>query len=167
MLDLPTLLIGVGMVALIILPILYFHLDQKKKRAAFLQLFKLRAQQQQVQAEQCDMWSNYCAIGLDTQSKKLFYLRKNGEQEQQLAINLADVEHCTVNNLKRMHNGDQIIDRLELCFALRAPKGPVAIIEFYSKDESMTLNGELQLIEKWKTLINANVEIKRVLAVAS
>lgn len=167
MLDLPTLLIGVGMVALITLPILYFQRDQKKKGAAFLQLFKLRAQHQQVQAEHCDVWSNYCAIGLDTQRKKLFYLRKNGEQEQQLVINLADVENCTLNNLKRMHNGDQIIYHLELCFALRAPKGSIIIIEFYSKDESITLNGELQLIEKWKTIINANLETERVLAIAS
>lgn len=167
MMDLPTLFIGIGMVALIILPMLYFHLDQKKKRAAFLNLFKLRAQQQHVQVTQWDVWSNYCAIGLDTQAKKLYYLKKRGEQEQQLVINLSDVEKCSITHLKRIQNEDQIIDRLELCFAMRAPKGPEKSVEFYSKDESMTLNGELQLVEKWKTIINAHLEVKRSLAIAS
>lgn len=167
MIDLPTLSIGLGLVALTILPMLYFYLAQKKRRAAFLNSFLFRAQQQQVQVTQHDVWGNYAAIGLDSQANKIYYLKKKDTQEQQAVINLAEVEKCSVTHLKRVQNEDQVIDKLELCFTFRTAKSSDITLEFYSKDEAMTLNGELQLVEKWKGLITARLSPAKKLALAS
>ncbi len=164
--DLATSLIGLGMVALIMLPILYFHYAQKNKRKKFLNDFISQAEQQQLKVSQHDVWSQYSAIGLDAAANKLFFYSKRGDQEQKSLINLAEVEKCRVNISRIAQNEDQVIDRLELVLTIRNVRSSEKVIEFFSKEEFMTLNGELQLVEKWKTIVNSQLEGRRRLSVA-
>lgn len=165
--DLVTTLIGLAFVVLTILPFVYFYFSQKNKTKKFLNSFFSLAEQHQVKVVQHDVWSNYAAIGLDPTSKKLFYYKNCGGDEQQALINLADVEKCSVINKKRLHNEDQVIDRLELVFTFRNAGLAQKTITFYSKDESMTHNGELQLVEKWRVLVISHLVARKQQAMAS
>ena len=166
MMDLTTTLIGLVIVALCILPFIYFHITHKAKKNKFINDFLGQARQQQAQVSQYDVWSNYCAIGLDPNSKKLFYLKKRGDQEQSAFINLSEVDKCSVVNLKRTLNEDQVIDRLGLAFTFHNAKHAEKTLEFYSKDEYLSLNEELQLVDKWKTIVDAHLENKQRLSMA-
>jgi hypothetical protein len=159
--DLTTALIGLAVVALTILPMVYFHLAQKKQKNAFLKGFLAQAAEQQVQVTHHDVWSHYFALGLDPQSNKLFYLKQRDGKEQKVLINLAEVDKCRVVNTKKMLNNDPIIDRLELVFTFKNTRIPEKSLEFFNKGEFMTLSGELQLIEKWKTIANSQLEGKK------
>lgn len=166
MMDLTTSLIGLGLVALCIVPVLYFHFAQKAKRNQFIAEFMNLASQHQVKITQHEVWSHFCAIGLDTSANKLFYYKKRGDNVQQLLINLSEVEKCSLINLKKMQNEDEVIDRLALAFSYRNPRAAEKTLDFFSKEDYLALNGELQLVEKWKTIVNAQLDTKKKLAMA-
>lgn len=165
--DLTTSLIGLGLVALTVLPILYFHFVQKNKRKRFLQDFLNLAAQQQVKINRHAMWGHSCAIGLDENSNKLFYLKKRDNEDTRLSINLTDVEKCRLQIQRRAQNEEQVIDRLELVFSFRNGRTAEKTLLFYSKDEDLSLNGELQLAEQWQALVNTQLAGHRRMAMAS
>lgn len=165
--DLTTSLIGLGLVALTILPILYFHFVQKNKRKKYLQDFLNLAAQQQVKITRHAMWGHSCAIGLDDANNKLFYLKKQDNEETKVSINLADVEKCRLLVQRRAQNEEQVIDRLELVFSFRNGRTAEKTMLFYSKEEDLSLNGELQLAEQWQALIRAQLAGNRSMAMAS
>lgn len=165
--DLTTTIIGLVITALCVFPLVYMHWSQKKDRQKFLAEFLHLATQQQVVVTQHEVWGNYFGLGLDTKANKLFYYKKRGDKEQKTVINLAEVERCSVLNVKKALNNDQVIDRLELVFTIRNPRAGEKTLEFFSRDEFMTLSGELQLIEKWKVLINTHLESSKKVAFTS
>ncbi|MBW3544217.1 MAG: hypothetical protein KY428_01235 [Bacteroidetes bacterium] len=165
--DLTTSLIGLGLVALTVLPIIYFYFTQKNKRLKFLNGFLSLAAQQQVKITRHALWGHYCAIGLDENSNKLFYLKSQDNEETKAYINLADVEKCRLLIHRRTQNKDQVIDRLELAFGFRNGNSPEKTLLFYSKEEDISLNGELQLAEQWQALISAQLVGNRRIAMAS
>lgn len=155
--DTLTTIIGLVITALCILPIVYMHWAQKKDKQKFLTEFLHEASLQQMVVSQHDVWGNYYGIGLDTKSNKLFYYKKKGDQVQKIVASLTEVERCSVLNVKKALNEDQVIDRLDLVFTNCNPRAAEKRMEFFSRDESMSLNGELQLIEKWRLLVNAQL----------
>ena len=165
--DLITSLIGLGLVVLTILPFVYFHTVNKKNKERFLKEFKALAQQAQVNVTEYDVWSDYFGIGLDANTNKLFYYKKRGGIEDQALINLSEVEACRVINTKKILNDDEVIACLELAFTFSTPRMPEKLLQFYSKEEFMTHNGELQLVEKWKTIVGSRLIAKRKLPLAS
>lgn len=165
--DLVSSLIGLGLVMLTILPFVYFHFSLKKKKQEFIKEYLGLAAQHQAVITQYDVWSNYFAIGMDRRSNKLFYYRKLEGKEEKALINLSDIAKCRVHNLKKTQNGDQVIDRLELVFTYRNAKSPEQALMFFSKEEFMTHNGELQLVEKWSKEISLLLDAKRDLSLAN
>ncbi len=161
MIDLTTAFIGLGMVALCILPIVYFHLAQKSKKKKFVKSFLSHAQEQQLIVSPYDVWGIYHAIGLDAKAHKLLYYKDGAVQEQKVLVNLQDVAKCRVNNVKVALNKDQVIDRLDLVFTFHNARTPEKALSFYSKEEGTSLFGELQLIEKWKTIVSSNLEARK------
>lgn len=60
--------------------------------------------------------------------------------------------------MNRTVNDSLIIDRLALKFSFRNSKLSDQVLEFYNKEETMAVNDEVQLSEKWKAMINAHIE---------
>lgn len=164
--DLLTTIIGLIVVALCVLPIVYMHVSQKKEKNKFLHDFKLMAEQQQLLLSKHEVWGHFYAIGLDSSCSKLCYYQKRGDRPQQELIKLGEVDRCWVNTLKKPMNGDNVIDRVELVLSFRNPKLAEKALVFYSREEGMALDGEIQLIELWKTIINSELANKK-LAIAS
>ncbi|MBK7408895.1 MAG: hypothetical protein IPL49_05575 [Saprospirales bacterium] len=116
------------------------------------------AQQQQLSIGQKEFWDSKYGIGIDPNTRKLLYLKKKGEEVQETMIDLSEVEKCRVDNHSRgvrTHNtASKVIDRIDLVFTFRTPGALEKALEFYSVDESLTLNKEVLLAEKWVKLIN-------------
>lgn len=164
--DLISALIGIVSLAFFIVPIVYLQIMKKNGRKKFLNNFMLLGRQHQVNISQHDFWNHSYAIGLDETANKLFFLKTAANTEQKISINLSEVEKCKLVNKNRTIDNNKIIDSLELVLTFRNPGMPEKTLEFYDREESMSVNEEVQLIEKWNTLINSRLEQKRRLSMA-
>ena len=152
-----SVIIGIITLACFIVPVLYYQGVQKRKRKEFLKNFIGVAQQEQVMVTEYDFWNHGYAIGIDRVKNQLFYLKKKEGKEQKILIDLNVVDRCSLVNQNRLVGDNRTIDRLSLVFSYRNAKHPEKELEFYNKEESMSLNDELQLLEKWKSLVNTKL----------
>ena len=155
--DLLTAIIGFGALAVCILPLVYFQMAEKKKRNKFLYDFLVSAAEQKLVVTQHEVWGNYSGLGLDTHANKLFFLKRWADKEEKMIIDLSEVEKCRLVNVNRTVNDNKIIDRIELAFTFRNPGKPEKTLQFYNKEESMSLNDELLLVEKWVGICNTRL----------
>ncbi|WP_266203384.1 hypothetical protein [Pontibacter kalidii] len=155
--DLTTIVIGCLALAVFIVPIMYLQRKQKEKTGKASAEFLAMGEQQQVRLAKYELWNDRYGIGLDEEQKKLFYLRKDDAQEQKLLLNLADFKKSSVSSASRDVNGTKVFDLIELRLTSRNAKHSELRLEVYDKEVSIMLSGELQLAEKWNTLINASI----------
>lgn len=158
--DLDSAIIALVLLTLFIGPLAYYLVAQKKKRNIFLKEFIALAEQQKVKFSQLDVWGLYYGLGLDNSTNRIFYFKKRDGKENMVLIALSEVEKCHVNNINRTVNDTKVIDRLELVFKYRNAKFPDLSLEFYDNEESMSLNDELHLTEKWKAIINSSLKVE-------
>ncbi|PRX98424.1 hypothetical protein CLV24_1642, partial [Pontibacter ummariensis] len=130
---------------------------QKQQKKKLQQHFLDLAQQQQLKISQYDFWNHNFAIGFDRAQNKLFYFRRQSEVEQTASISLSEVTACRVANINRDVNGSKVFDLIELRFKFQNPKLPEQALLFYSKEETITLNEELILAEKWNTIVGMHL----------
>lgn len=96
-------------------------------------------------------------IGLDEKSNFLFFINNSQSNKTEQAINLSETQKCRVINTSRAVNNTTVIDKLELCFTPLDKNTPQVSLEFYNSDNSPTLVGELQLIEKWAEIVKSQL----------
>lgn len=98
------------------------------------------------------------AIGLAEHDNAIVFFKQGKEKETQRFISLAPFRSCKINNqgrtIKSSDDNYRITEKLELLFEPQEKNGTPIALEFYSRNDSFQLNGELQLIEKWEALIN-------------
>jgi hypothetical protein len=152
--DLATLIIGLLSVAVFIVPVLYIQRKQKGNSGKLLAAFMAAGAQQGLRITKHERWNEQFAIGLDETQHKLFYMNKQALTPQQVVVDLAEVKNCAVVNMSRDVNGSRIIDLIGLRFSFHNTKWPEQLLEFYNKEESMLLSGELQLAEKWRVIVS-------------
>lgn len=156
--DIASVIIGLVSLALFIVPVIYIQGKQKKAETRLQEDFLRVARQQQLVISQHDLWNSRFAIGIDTDKGVLFYLKKWEEGKEELQIHLSEVASCRVNNENREVNGNRVIDLIELRFTFRGSKLREQALEFYSKEESMSLSEELLLAEKWKSIVSTSIQ---------
>jgi hypothetical protein len=155
--DLGSAIFGLMALACFIVPVIYLQRRSSQERKKFLKEFIQAAEQQQLSISVHDFWNHGYAIGIDTNKHKLFYLvSKEGINQKQI-IDLCEAEKCSLINMNRMVNDSKVIDRLALKFSFRNSKLPEKALEFYNKEETMAVNEEFQLAEKWVAIINAHL----------
>lgn len=155
--DLNTLIIGIVCLAIVVVPFLYFQINQNKKNQKVHADFIDVAEKQQLDISLSDFWDPSYAIGIDTDNLKLLYIKKNDGKDQQTIIDLSKVSRCGVNKLSRETDGSKVIDRIELVFTYRDHAYTVKSLEFYNRDENLILGHELNLCERWSTVINSSL----------
>jgi hypothetical protein len=163
--EIGPLLVGIATIVLVVAPFVYLHKAQKNKELRFLNAFLALAEKQSLKITQHEIWNMVYAIGVDPQSKKLFYMKRMGDKELTILIDLSEVEKCRVVNrsrsMKTSHGSSKVIDRLDLGFVNKNHQKPEKYLEFFNGDESLSLRGELPLIEKWCGIINAHLKTGR------
>ncbi|HOX83082.1 MAG TPA: hypothetical protein PLJ60_15015 [Chryseolinea sp.] len=101
------------------------------------------------------IWNNNI-IGHDKNTHHVFFIKTTEEKQTQQTIALSSVQKCHINNSSRSAiNNQSIIEKLELVFTERGKNGTEISLEFYNaKHDNLTINEELQLIQKWSGIIN-------------
>jgi hypothetical protein len=90
-------------------------------------------------------------VGWDANKHFVFFHKKQNEEIIQKSINLNEMSSCEANRITRSINGVIVIDNLELSFFPIDKSLPRQFLEIYNSDfDSLTLTGELQLLDKWE-----------------
>jgi len=160
--DLGTIIITLVFIAIVTVPfILTGYSKKRKKKNLFSRLTEM------AKTEDCTITEfEFCSdfvIGLDEMANHLFFYKKAENREIAKSINLREYKSCKVFNANRSV-GDKkeklyVVDKLELSFYPVDKGKPEISIEFYNDEyDSLTLTGELQLIEKWEKLLNERMK---------
>jgi hypothetical protein len=154
--DLETTIIGIAVIFICIIPFVVMNRSTKKRERQLLQsIFKL-AQKSDCTVSLFDHW-NKSAIGVDESIKVIFFTKATDNHEMLAKVNLSEIQKCRVINVTRTvnNNGFHYIEKLELTLTYHDKNKAESILEFYNANsDSLSLNGELQLIEKWQKIIS-------------
>ena len=152
--DLGTISIGVTCIIICAMPFVLTTRSRNKKEKQLLLLLNNLAIQQQSNISKYDVFGYY-AIGIDEIKKNVFYQFKAKEIEKQQFVDLTTIKKCKIENVSKSTDGNsRVVEQLNLNLSFIDKNKPDIILEFYNAEVNFQLNGEIQLIEKWNTLIN-------------
>jgi hypothetical protein len=148
--DITTIIISIIGLALFFIPVILDWLSKKKNKKTIEQQFLDLAKNKNVKITYHETWRNSKAIGINSGSRKLFYLKKQEGNDQEILIDLAEVKECRIDKKSKMNTTDQI----NLVFTFKNSGNPEKLLTFYRKDQDQALQDEIDLAEKWVGIIN-------------
>ncbi|MCB0473721.1 MAG: hypothetical protein KDC56_11740 [Flavobacteriaceae bacterium] len=123
-----------------------------------------------LQISEREQWRNYF-IGIDSDKKKLLYIKTYPSNYVKAIINLEDIIECrAIVEKKKSKEGNQYFENLRhtsLELTLLDSNEHIKYLEFYSADESPIENLEIPRIDKWNEAINKYVTKRKPLKKAS
>ena len=155
--DTETIILTAIIIAICSLPFIIMSVSSKKRKTQLLQSLSKIAQQNNCKITKRDLCGNL-ALGLDENSNALFFFKKGDEKETALYIDLNDIKNCKIIDTRKAQknkaNSFKEIEKLELGFSPIEQNKRDIVLEFYNYNESISLNGELELMKKWLKIIN-------------
>jgi len=156
--ELGTSLIGIICVAICAMPFILTSRNKNKIVKKQLTALKSLATENQSEISKFDVYSYY-AIGMDTEKKTISFVAKKEEIEEEQFINLENIQDCSIEIINAPKNKKEI-DKLYLKLKPKDNTKAAILLEFFNSDINYQLGEELQSINKWNTLINANLKPK-------
>lgn len=154
--ELGTAIIGLIVLTATFLPFVIIHRNKGKKDHEFLvQLTRIAF------ANRSDIahWDKVMdlSLGISSDNRYLFYVRKEGDQWTERWIDLETIESCTSNTIRRSVQGkagkDSVIERLELVLIpIKTSKDPIHL-EIFDAQKSLQITEEFNLLKKWEGMI--------------
>lgn len=164
--ELGTAIIALSVILACIIPVVMIRRSNRKREQQFLQELSNLAELNHCTMAHHDLWNN-AGIGADESYNNLFFIKKAGDADTRQHVNLTEVEKCVTGNTSTTLNtpsGTQkMVERLELTFQSRDKNKKETVLVFYDvNSDSLTLSGELQLVEKWSKIANERIESLRL-----
>ena len=154
-------IIGLIIVLICILPFAWMSINRKRREKKFLRQLSEIAQRNNCNISRYDLWNN-SAIGIDDVALSVIYVRKTKDQISAEHINLSEIQKCRIINSGRTVSNKgshyNVVDKLDLGFTFRDQNKKEALLELYNTEhDNLTLNGELQIGEKWCKIVNDKI----------
>jgi hypothetical protein len=157
--DTGTILTAVFFLLLCTVPFILLNLSHKKRVKQNLLLLNRQAGKSNLTVSTFNTWGN-TSIGMDEAANVVFFIKKttDGDIAQQVAI--AAAQKCRIANIKRTESDGNdhysLTEKLELVFEDK--KKTETALPFYDiQYDGGMLTGELQMAEKWCSIINARI----------
>lgn len=155
------IIFGLVILIIIVLAVVIVNSNKKNKKKQFVQTLSDLAGKSNCKISEHDLWNN-TLIGIDKDARKLFFIRKTGDNAISNIIDLPGIQKCRVINSSRVVTNNEtnhtVIDKLELALTFPDAKIADTMLEFYNTNrDNLFLNGELQLTEKWAAIVNENI----------
>jgi hypothetical protein len=157
--DFSTTMVGLVLVALILLPILYFNFKKSIAKKQMLDAFKALAREKGIEIGQHEFWRD-SVIGIDPVKKMVLYQRKNETENMVQIVRLEDVNRCEQVTISSTPDtavkGEQrVIQRLDLRFTFKTKNWPDELLTFYDADKVLQLDDDIIRMSTWhKTIKN-------------
>ena len=162
--DLGTLITAILIAVACIIPfIIMSKINNRLERQILQPLFSL-AQKHHSKVMQYDTWSN-AAVGIDHTTAMVFFFKKVNNTETSQQVSLSEIRKCRIVQVTKTANDGQdnfkATTKLELVFEYLDTSKADTLLEFYdAAADGANLTGELQLIEKWRQLIENKMAAK-------
>lgn len=153
-----TIIVTIVFLVIVILPFILTGYSRKNKKKSMFSKVNEMAQDNSFTITNHEICGDLI-IGIDEISNHLFFYKNRDGLEHAAMINLRDFQSCKILNSNRTERFKKknyyIVDKLELCFHPKNANEPSVLLEIYNDEhDSLTLTGELQLIEKWEKMLN-------------
>jgi len=156
--DLSTTLIGLAILLFCVIIFAILTRNNNKKEKQLLQSLKDLAEKNNGRITLFDTWNN-SAFGIDDNTNIVFAIKTINNAPISYQVPLAEISHCRVINIKSSKSTEddnfRPVEKLQLAFTHHDKNKPEVIFDFYNAaNDYSLLNGELQLIEKWRKIAN-------------
>jgi hypothetical protein len=158
-LDTGTIVTAVFFLLLFSIPFILLNISRKKREKRNLLLLNREAGKTNLTVSTFNTWGN-TSIGMDEKANVVFFTKKTPDGDTAQQVTLAETEKCRVANIKRTESdGDHhysLTEKLELVFENK--KKTETALPFYDiQYDGGMLTGELQMAEKWCSIINDKI----------
>lgn len=159
--DNGTILTGVFFLLLCTVPFILINVSHRKKVKQNLLLLNKAAANNNLTVTAFNTWGN-TSIGMDETANVIFFIKKTADGDTAKQITIAETENCRIANIKRTESdGDHhysLTEKLELVFETRDKKKTETALPFFDiQHDGGMLTGELQMAEKWCSIINNKI----------
>lgn len=151
--KLETILIGFICIIICSLPFVLTTRNRKKKEQQLLHSLKNLAAEYHCQILQYEICGTYI-IGLDDTKRLLFFIAKTKDTIHKQWIDLSSMKNCFIVKSHSPNQKDTgTLEKISLQFIPKDHLKGEYILNFYHKEDRFLLDGELQSIEKWHSLV--------------
>jgi len=156
--EISSILIGLGCLALIISPIFLLNLSRKRKGQKILSKIQSQATKNNGKITVYEYWNNY-AIGIDSNAGRVYYFSTLDKNKEFQEVDLLQVQACKISNIRNSETDNESLV-LEFSFLNKTINRK---IEFYnSEHDGLTMHNEFQVAEKWlKTIEKFRETLKK------
>ncbi len=102
------------------------------------------------------------AVGLAETENAFIFLKKSANHEVSKVIRLSEVKNCipinTGKTVKSKSGNYTVIEQLGLQINYKNSNKTDDFLEFYNLNGNLQLDGELQLLEKWTSIIKGRLK---------
>ncbi|CAM3880992.1 MULTISPECIES: hypothetical protein [Flavobacterium] len=159
--DIPNLIMGITLFAVILLPILLINKKVLEKRKRIIAKINAFAQLDNKQIGEFDAWTDNSIIGISNDNTKLYFLRKTETYDEKMVVELKDIKNCSIASTYK--TGTKNIDKLELAIELYSSNTKV-YFEFFKVDEKNFMMGEeMRIAKKWSEKLTPEFPKNKVL----
>jgi hypothetical protein len=157
--DLGASIVGMIVILICTIPFVLISVNNRKKGEELRQRLFDFAKKSNFTVNRFDSWHR-SSIGIDDQNDVIFFTRTVKDQAFLQQINLSEIQKCRVIITRKTASSSGGIDILELAFTYQNKQKSDVILEFYNAaHDSLTLSGELQMVEKWGKIVNDKIAV--------
>ncbi len=150
------IMVSITLLVVVVAPFAFVYIKNKNKSGKSNSVLKKYAIEYNSNIDQSDTLSNI-AIGIDSIQKKLFFIRHSKNHEFEQIINLNDIKDVKLINEKRAvkigKSSTLVVEKIEIVLVNKTSNKPNNVLELYNENIHMTLSGEVQLANKWVTIL--------------
>jgi len=154
--EMKTFIMVIITVLVVVAPFAFVYIKNKNRSNKSNSVLKKYAIEYNSNIDQSDTLSNI-AIGIDSSQKKLFFVRYSKKFEYEQIINLNDIKDVKLINEKRSvktgKSSTLVVEKIEIVLVNKTSNRPNIVLELYNENIHMTLSGEVQLANKWVTIL--------------
>lgn len=149
--DLASVIIGLSLLAMFMLPIGYYQFQEKKGLKVAKKQFLDKADDLAFQTDDFEILRNRASIGIGKNHEELLYVNRNQYQ----LIELTDIVNCSnyKNHRKDLGSDDNVIQQVGIRIKLR--KGLDIRLPFFEGKEGTLIGDEQIIVRRWIDRINS------------
>ncbi|MFD2824741.1 hypothetical protein ACFS5M_13745 [Lacinutrix iliipiscaria] len=163
-----TTIIGGVIALIIILPLIFIQVAQKRKKSKSKKRFIDEAQKNNLNITEHDFWGTYYAIAIDERANMLIYSKIIEDEHITKIINLDQLATCEIIKTNRNYTNKKTTkietDKIDLILCYKDSKKTKEVLEFYNVDINFEMSNEVLLLEKWEALIKSKLSRKKAYA---
>ncbi len=154
--EMKTLILVTITVLVVVIPFVFVYIKNQKKNNKTKSVLTKYADRDNSKIDESDTLSNI-AIGIDYDQKRLFFIKHYKNHESEQIINLNDIKNVKLINEKRSvkigKSSTLVVEKIGIVLTNNKPINQDYTLELYNENINMVLSGEVQLANKWLTII--------------